>query len=588
MPRPLTFALFALALCACSPAPPPETAQRPNVVIFLADDQGWGDLTVHGNSNLATPHIDSLAADGALFERFYVSPVCAPTRAELLTGRYHPRGAVAGVSTGQERLSLEESTLAEAFQAAGYATGAFGKWHNGMQSPYRPEDRGFDEYYGFTSGHWGDYFSPPLEHNRELVQGDGFIIDDFTNHALEFIEERQDGPFLAYLPYCTPHSPMQVPDEYWAEFQDKELEMLHRDPEAEDIPKTRSALAMVENIDWNVGRVLAKLEELGLEEETIVLYFSDNGPNSYRWNDDMKGRKGSTDEGGVRSPLLIRWPGKVKAGAKIDRIAHAVDLLPTLTDLTSVERVGDKPLDGRSLAPLLANPAADWPDRTLLTHWRDRVSLRTQQFRMDNEGLLYDMSADPGQRIDVTAEHPDEAARLRAELDEWRSVAQRGMAAAEDRPFTVGYADLTMLPARDGVPHGGIERSARAPNCSFFTNWTSTEDEMTWDVEVGEAGRYEATIHYTCAAPDVGSTIELSLGDAAVSQEIAEAFDPPLRGDENDRVPRQGESLVKEFKPLALGVLELPAGRNTLTLKATDVAGRQVADIRYVMLRKAP
>ena len=581
---PLT--LFLAGFLACFSAPEREAVKKTNVVIFLADDQGWGDLSVHGNSNLSTPNIDSLAADGALFERFYVSPVCAPTRAELLTGRYHPRGAVASVSTGQERLSLEESTLAEAFQAAGYATGAFGKWHNGMQSPYRPEDRGFDEYYGFTSGHWGDYFSPPLEHNRELVRGEGFIIDDFTNHALSFIDEHKDGPFLAYLPYCTPHSPMQVPDEYWERFKDKELAMRHRDPEAEDVPKSRAALAMVENIDWNVGRVLAKLEELGLEEDTIVLYFSDNGPNSYRWNDDMKGRKGSTDEGGVRSPLLIRWKGHLEPGTRVDRIAHAVDLLPTLADLTDVKPVGDKQLDGRSLQALLLDPTTEWPDRTLFSHWAKSVSLRTQQFRMDNDGLLYEMTADPGQRLDVTAQHPDEAARLRSELEEWRKLVAEGLAPADDRPFTVGYSDLTMLPARDGVPQGGVERSARAPNCSYFTNWTSKDDSMTWDVEVGEAGRYLATIHYTCAAGDLGSTIELSLGDASVSTKINEAFDPPLRGDENDRVERQGESLVKEFKPLELGEITLPAGRGTLTLKATDVAGKQVADVRYVMLRK--
>lgn len=588
MLRALLSALFLITCFGCSTVTKEEAKQKPNVVIFLADDQGWGDLSVHGNTNLSTPNIDSLAADGALFERFYVSPVCAPTRAELLTGRYHPRGAVAGVSTGQERLSLDESTIAEAFQAAGYATGAFGKWHNGTQSPYRPEDRGFDEYYGFTSGHWGDYFSPPLEHNRELVQGDGYIIDDFTNHALSFIEEHKDGSFLAYLPYCTPHSPMQVPDEYWEDFEGKELAMRHRDPEAEDVPKTRAALAMVENIDWNVGRVLKKLAELGLEEDTIVVYFSDNGPNSYRWNDDMKGRKGSTDEGGVRSPLLIRWKGHLEPGTRVDRIAHAVDLLPTLADLTDVSPVGDKQLDGRSLQALLLDPATEWPDRTLFSHWGQRVSLRTQQFRMDNDGLLYDMSADPGQRLDVTSEYPEEAARLRSELDEWRALTVKGLAPAKDRPFTVGYSELTMLPARDGVPQGGVERSARAPNCSFFTNWTSTADSMTWEVEVGKAGRYLAEVHYTCAPGDVGSTIELSLGDASVSTKITEAFDPPLRGDENDRVERGSESLVKEFKPLELGEIELPAGRGTLTLKATDVAGKRVADVRYVMLRRAP
>ena len=173
-----------------------QDASKPNVIVFLSDDQGWGDLSIHGNTNLSTPNIDSLAKDGALFERFFVCPVCSPTRAEFLTGRYHARGGVRGVSTGQERLDLDEKTIAQTFKAAGYATAAFGKWHNGLQSPYHPNDRGFDEYYGFCSGHWGDYFSPPLEHNGQFVRGNGFTADDFTDHAISFIEQEPPAAVL--------------------------------------------------------------------------------------------------------------------------------------------------------------------------------------------------------------------------------------------------------------------------------------------------------------------------------------------------------------------------------------------------------
>ena len=171
---------------------------RPNIVIFLADDQGWGDLSLNGNHNLQTPHIDSLARDGAMLDRFYVCPVCSPTRAEFLTGRYHPRGSVFSTSAGGERLDLDERTVGDVFRDAGYATGAFGKWHNGMQYPYHPNGRGFDEYYGFCSGHWGDYFSPPLEKNGQLVRGQGFIIDDFTNQAMAFIENFTGGSFAGF------------------------------------------------------------------------------------------------------------------------------------------------------------------------------------------------------------------------------------------------------------------------------------------------------------------------------------------------------------------------------------------------------
>lgn len=578
----LSLALLAISLSETAAADPPL---KPNVVILLADDQGWGDLSVHGNTNLSTPNIDSLAKDGALFERFFVCPVCSPTRAEFLTGRYHARGGVRGVSTGQERLDLDETTIAQVFKAAGYATGAFGKWHNGLQSPYHPNDRGFDEYYGFCSGHWGDYFDPPLEHNGKFVRGKGFIADDLTDHAIGFIEQHRERPFFCYLPFNTPHSPMQVPDEYWDRFKDKELALRHREPDQEDVPKTRAALAMCENIDWNVGRVLKRLDDLKLNDRTIVLYFSDNGPNGARWNGGMKGQKGSTDEGGVRSPLLIRWPGQIEPGTRIDRIAGAIDLLPTLAGLAGIPVTGDKPLDGRSLKPLLAGNSSSWPDRTLINQWNNRFSLRTQQYRLDNAGQLFDMLADPEQRRDISKERPEIAAKLAEEAARWRKESQ-ALLGKDDRPFTVGYAAVTPLPARDGVPHGNVKRSDTAPNCSFFTNWTSPEDRITWEVEIGKPGRYEAAVYYACPAGDVGSTIELSVGDVRVEAKVTEAHDPPLYGREHDRVPRRAESFMKDFQPMKLGVLDLKAGRGQLALKALEVPGKQVMEVRYVVLTR--
>ena len=208
-------------------------AARPNVVVILSDDQGWGDLSVHGNTNLRTPSIDSLGRDGALFERFFVCPVCSPTRAEFLTGRYHPRGGVWNVTTGGERLNLDEKTVADTFKGAGYAVGAFGKWHNGTQYPYHPNGRGFAEFYGFCSGHWGDYFDPPLEQNGRLVRGRGFISDDLTEHALAFIEANRDRSFFCYLPFNTPHSPMQVPDRFFEEIRSADLRVCaHTGPRA--------------------------------------------------------------------------------------------------------------------------------------------------------------------------------------------------------------------------------------------------------------------------------------------------------------------------------------------------------------------
>ena len=355
----LAFLTFVLPVLALSLSLSQVKAAGPNIVVILADDQGWGDLSQNGNSTLRTPHIDSLARDGARFDRFFVEPVCSPTRAEFLTGRWHPRCGVHGVSTGAERLDLDERTVAEAFRAAGYATGCFGKWHNGSQYPYHPNGRGFEEYYGFTSGHWGEYFDPPLDHNGRSVRGHGYITDDLTDRAIAFLSKNAaaNKPFFCYLAFNTPHSPMQVPDPYW-----HRMEKATPQPggdKKEDVGHTRAALAMCENIDDNVGRLLEALRAGKLDRDTLVLYFCDNGPNGLRWNGGMKGHKGSTDEG-VCDRRSSAMAGEGPSRHRGQPIAAAVDLYPTLIDLAGVARVGDKPFDGISLAPwLLGKDAPD-------------------------------------------------------------------------------------------------------------------------------------------------------------------------------------------------------------------------------------
>lgn len=573
-----------------APVDPP----RPNLVIFLADDAGWGDLGTTGNRLARTPHIDSLARDGVSFDHFYVQPVCAPTRAEFLTGRYHPRSGVRGVSLGQERMDPQEATLADAFRAAGYATGAFGKWHNGSQWPYHPNARGFDEFYGYTAGHWGEYFDPPLERNGRMERARGYIVDVCTDAALAFIERNRDRPFLCFVPFTTPHSPWAVPDEYWRRFKDETVNQRATLPDQENLDHTRCALAMLENQDANIGRVLRRLEDLGLARNTLVVWFSDNGPNSWRWNGGLKGRKAGTDEGSVRSPLFLRWPGRLPAGGRVTEIAGAIDLLPTLTALAGVRRVGDRPLDGRDLSPLLSGTATDWPERLLFAHWAGRVSVRTPRHRFDATGHLYDLVADPGQRRNIALADPGLARRLEEAVSAWRFEMFGGAPGAETgggnavdpRPFPVGYREfpITMLPARDGEPRGGVRRSAGAPNSSYFVNWTNTADRLVWNIEVRTTGDYEVTLDYTCPLADAGSRIELAFGDARLAGRVEPGWDPPLYAHQ-DTLPRPtGESPMKEFRTLSLGSILLEAGQGLLVLRATDIPGRSVMDLRRLTL----
>ncbi len=570
-----------------------SAANRPNVVIFLADDAGWGDYSVNGNTNLQTPNIDSLARDGAMLERFYVCPVCSPTRAEMLTGRYHLRGGVRGVSTGQERLNLDEKTLADSFKAAGYATGAFGKWHNGSQWPFHPNARGFDEYYGFTSGHWGEYFDPPLEHNGELFRGSGYIADDLTSKALKFIERNAAKPFLCYVPYNTPHSPWAAPADVWERFKDRPIAMRSEAGEKEQLATTRCALAMMENLDANVGRVLRRLDDLKLSENTVVIYFSDNGPNSDRWNGAMKGRKGTTDEGGVRSPLFVRWPGHIPRGTRVKEIAGAIDLLPTLAAMTDVRHIGTKPLDGRDLSPLLTGKTTEWPERMIFSTWGGKVSARSQRYRLDNGGALYDMEADPSQKKNIAAQEPAVASKMAAAQAGWKKemgLTAMSILPTDDRPYPVGYPEFptTPLPARDGVAEGGIKRSANAPNSSYFVNWKSLDGRITWDVDIHTAGEYDAVIYYTAPLADTGATIELSLNGAKLAGKVQPGWDPPLYTNQ-DTIPRPaGESQMKEFRPLKLGTIKLEKGRGPLTLRALEMPGQSVMDVRalYLTLKK--
>ena len=590
----LLSALLALAAAAGL------AARQPNVIVLLADDAGWGDYSHNGNRQLSTPNIDSLAKDGARFDRFFVQPVCSPTRAEFLTGRWHRRLGVYGVSTGQERLNPGEKTVADALKSAGYVTGIFGKWHNGSQWPYHPLARGFDTFTGYTSGHWGEYFDAPLERNGVMEKSKGYIVDVLTDRALQFIDRNKERPFLCYVPFTTPHSPWSVPAKHWDKFKDLELTQRATNASAEIEPQTRCVMAMMENLDGNVGRILAKLRELDLERDTIVIYFSDNGPNGHRWTDGMKGVKGTTDEGGVRSPLLVRWPGRIEAGTQVGRIAGAVDLCPTILALTGVQRAGDRPFDGRDLSPLLLRGKdADWAPRLIFNTWADRVSVRSQTHRLDAEGNLFDMVADPGQTKPVQASQPAVAEELRGAAAAWRkemgmtppAAKGKGKAkggpgnAVDPRPIQVGYREfpITMLPARDGTPKGGLERSSRAPNSSYFVKWTTKEAHPSWNIEVVNDGRYEVWIDYACPPADVGSMVEVRFGGSALRARIAEGWYPPLL--EQDVCPRNnGESVMREFKSVRLGDIDLAEGAGELTIRAVEMPGKTVMELRRITL----
>lgn len=411
---------------------------RPNIILIMTDDQGYGEIGAHGNPLLQTPHLDRLHREGVRFTDFQVSPTCAPTRAALLTGRHEFRNGVTHTILERERLSPKATTLAQVLQSAGYATGIFGKWHLGDEDPYQPGRRGFQEVFIHGAGGIGQtypgscgdapgngYFDPVIRHNGRFAKTQGYCTDVFFRQAQHWITSRKaaHAPFFAYLTPNAPHDPFINPGPHYEQpYRDRGLST-----------NAVAYYAMIANIDENVGRLLAALQEQELEARTLVIFLTDNG-HSVRevYNAGMRGMKGSPYQGGTRVPSFWRWPGKLVPGDRGQLTAH-VDVFRTLAELAGARLSPEveAQVEGRSLLPLLANPEAAWPDRFLVTHvgrWpRGRVeefkhrqsAIRNTRFRLVQDTELFDLVADPGETNNVLAEHPEVVATLRAAYDAW-------------------------------------------------------------------------------------------------------------------------------------------------------------------------
>ncbi len=557
-------------------------SRRPNVLLIVADDQGYGDLSSHGNQFLKTPNLDQLGRDGIELTRFHACPVCAPTRSSLMTGRYHLRSNVHGVTAGREMMSLKETTIADKMRAAGYRTALFGKWHLGMHYPYVPHGRGFEEFIGFRTGHFIDYFDPLLEHNGQPLQEKGYITEILTDHAIRYIEDRRREPFFLYLAYNVPHMPFMVPQRYWDEYSKM------------DITKPiAAAYALTACMDDNIGRLLKRLSELGLDQDTIVLFMSDNGPAGQRYNCGLHGTKGSVYEGGTREPFFARWPGRFKPGAKVDRIASVIDLHPTILDLCGVPNTTGLPLDGHSLKPLLTGTTAEWPERSLFVHGEKPASpssvfpgaIRTQDFNLVNGTELYHVAVDPGEQKDVAAQFPDEAKRLRAAYEKWfQDVLPPG--GFQRLPLPIGYAEENpaVLPAPEAyLSEGLVYYGQHGYAWDWVTKWTSLDQSVYWNIDVHRAGVYEVALEYLCAEGSTGSEVEVSAGTSITQGVIREStpMEPIVM---RDVVPRS-EVPKMHWRTLQLGRLRLAEGTVKVTVRALTKPGDRVMDLNRVLLK---
>lgn len=433
--------VFATVLGGCSPSQTDGSADRPNVVLIITDDQGYGDFGVTGNPVIETPNVDALARRSAQMKTFYVSPVCAPTRAALMTGRYNQRTGVTDTWIGRALMRTEEVTLAEVLKDAGYATGLFGKWHLGDNYPMRPMEQGFDRAIWHKGGGLAQPSEPPENNRRytnpilfrggETFKSDGYITDVIFDHALTFIEERQDKPFFAYVSTNAPHAPYHdVPDSLEAAYRSKSdslLSLLADPPNTEEARRRQAQdlaaiAAMITDIDQNVGRLMERLRSLDLTRETLVMYMTDNGPTPPRYVGPFRGAKGGVYEGGVRVPLWLHWPGTLSPERQPEVPVAHIDLMPTILEATGVALPEEPTLDGRSFWGLLTGEKTEWPERDLVIQAHRGPPEPSHHFmiRRGPWKLLrssgfghWDMPADPpGVELYNVRKDPDESQNL--------------------------------------------------------------------------------------------------------------------------------------------------------------------------------
>ena len=508
IPSCLTILLVSILLAntSCSQ---PDTAQQsarpPNVILVMTDDQGYGDIGALGNTMIETPNLDRLHSESVRLTNYHVDPTCSPTRSALLSGRYSTRTGVWHTVMGRSIMDTDELTMAEVFAANGYRTGMYGKWHLGDNYPSRPQDQGFHETFYHGGGgvgqgpdYWGnDYFDDTYFRDAQPEKVSGYCTDVWFDNALSFIEKNKDQPFFAYLPTNAAHGPFNVAEKYSKPYRDK------------GVPETMANFyGMITNIDENMGRLMTRLKELELEDNTILIFSTDNGTAAGRvprpedegtwqgFNAGMRGNKGSEYEGGHRVPFFIRWPaGGLDGGRDVDQLTAHIDILPTFIDLAGLTKPDGAPIDGTSLAAILKGDTDALRDRTLFVHsqripypekWR-KSAVMTERWRLINGTELYDLKADPAQESDVAADHKDVVEQLRGAYDGWWTSLSTVF--DEDVRIAIGteHEPRTLLHAHDW-------------HSQELSPWHQSHvqeglvNNGPWSLDVKRAGDYEVTL----------------------------------------------------------------------------------------------
>ncbi|MCE2960976.1 MAG: arylsulfatase [Akkermansiaceae bacterium] len=532
-PKSRSFVLCCLSLAFHSIAPAfAQTATKPNVIIIITDDQGYGEIAAHGNPVIKTPILDKLHSESIRLTNFHVDPTCSPTRAALLTGRYSTRTGVWHTINGRSLMNPKELTMAEVFKSNGYTTAMIGKWHLGDNYPFRPQDQGFEhtiQHLGGGIGNGADYWENDYSDDTYLTNGEwkkyeGYCTDVWFREASRYVEKKRDKPFFLYLATNAPHSPHNVSDAYAKPYRDAGI--------PDELAKY---YGMITNIDENLGRFRKKLTDLGLAENTLLIFMTDNGTSAgyidekakYPYfNAGMRGWKGSAWDGGHRVPCFWHWPkGNLTGGRDATELSAHIDVLPTLVNLLELKKPEGPIVDGLPLTqPLQGVQEEIWPNRTLFVHvqraflppkW-DNSACMNQKWRLVDGKQLYDIQADPGQKTDIAADQPKVVEKLRSDYEAWWASLKTDMEqtsrfhiGSEENPMTLMSHDWLM-------PTGQAAWNQKHVLRGDLINGP-------WAVDVKKAGEYEITLYrwpsYLEKAMDCVKA-RLTIGDFDNSQVI--------------------------------------------------------------------
>lgn len=477
--------------CTDNNADNTQVEEPPNVILIMNDDQGYGDIGVHGNPYLKTPHLDQLYQESVRLTDFHVDPSCSPTRAAIMTGQYSSRSGVWHTIGGRSLLQQDKVTIADLFKNAGYQTGYFGKWHLGENYPYRPMDRGFQETLVHGGGasaihpdYWGnDYFDDVYRHNGVFKSYEGYANTVWFEEALTFIEKNQDKPFFTYISSNIPHAPLLVDEAYSAPYK------------SDLSDRIANYYGMLAKFDEDLGRFLGEIDQMKLRENTIVIFMTDNGPGPWfggiildeelfvteGFNAGMRGGKIRGYEGAHRVPFFIRWPsGGIGGGRDVDQLTAHIDILPTLIDLAGLDALEGLEYDGRSLRPLLTDSQKEWKDRTLFVHnqrlqypekYKD-FQVLTEKWRLEGRDKkeLYDIQSDPGQRQDLAAQNKEVVDSLTKKYEAWWQHISTDF---------------------DWYNHIIIGNEHENPSTIYAHDALRSEEGLVWALDVDQEGLYE-------------------------------------------------------------------------------------------------